>query len=118
MDKLIFGCVILLLSVTKVFAADDANQSTSILDSVSQSVGKTANAMSAVESTVLDSGSVAAIQPSQVAIDTSVSATPVKSYYHYPQARSSARSTKGFFSNLLELERKKNAWLKRTFLGI
>jgi hypothetical protein len=118
MNKLILGCVILLLSVAEVFAADDANQSTTILDSVSQAVGKTANAMSAAESTTLDSGSVAASQPPQVATDASVSATSAKSYYHYPQARSSARSTKGFFSSLLELERKKNAWLKRTFLGM
>ena len=30
----------------------------------------------------------------------------------------SRRSTPSFFSNLMELERRKNAWLKRTFLGM
>lgn len=117
MNKLIFGCVVLLLSMANVFAGEESGHlSTSNL--ASQSVGKTANAMNATDSPVVDSESVAATQPSQVAIDSSVSSTPVKFYHHYPQVRSSARPTKGFFSNIMELERKKNAWLKRTFLGM
>lgn len=117
MNKITFGCVVLLLSMGNVFAGD-ASGHPNTSDSVSQSAGDTANPLSAANSTVVGSESVAAIQPSQVAIDASVSSTPVKSYYHHPQHRSSARSAKGFFSNLIELERKKNAWLKRTFLGM
>ena len=37
--------------------------------------------------------------------------------HHQPMVVS-RRSGQGFFSNLMELERRKNAWLKRTFLGM
>ena len=33
------------------------------------------------------------------------------------RAYSSQRSSGGFFSNLMELERRKNAWLRSTFFG-
>jgi hypothetical protein len=41
---------------------------------------------------------------------------PVRHHHHYsaPQRRSSRG---GLFSELIELERRKNAWLKRTFFG-
>jgi len=41
---------------------------------------------------------------------------PIRHHHHYsaPQRRSSRG---GVFSELIELERRKNAWLKRTFLG-
>jgi len=42
-------------------------------------------------------------------------AAPVKQHRHH--AAPSRRSSGGVFSELMELERRKNAWLKRTFLG-
>ena len=36
---------------------------------------------------------------------------------NYRGSRVSQRSNGGFFSNLMELERRKNAWLRATFLG-
>lgn len=117
MKKLIIGCLITILSMANTFAGDDARQS-STSDPVLQSVEKSSNPVVADESTAVYSNKVAAIQPDQNVLDASASPTPTKSYYHYPQVRSSSRSTKGLFSNLMELERKKNAWLKRTFLGM
>lgn len=46
-----------------------------------------------------------------------VGGAPVQKHYPQPVVRA-RRSSGGFFSNLMELERRKNAWLKRTFLGI
>ena len=43
-----------------------------------------------------------------------VQGTPM--YRNSRTVRSSSRRG-GFFSNLMDLERRKNAWLKRTFLG-
>lgn len=79
---------------------------------------------------------VAEVQPSEVIVDSSVQPVPMaddampqaqgeivyeapirhQHHHHYsaPQRRSSRG---GVFSELMELERRKNAWLKRTFLG-
>lgn len=70
-----------------------------------------ASTASAQESVLVDSAPAAV---SSVAVE----AAPVWSgRYVQPgrQVRSSQR--RGVFSGLIELERRKNAWLKRTFLG-
>jgi len=58
--------------------------------------------------------SIASDESAVIASETSPAA-PVKYHRHY--SAPSQRSSGGVFSELIELERRKNAWLKRTFLG-
>ncbi|HBJ34640.1 MAG TPA: hypothetical protein DDZ51_07735 [Planctomycetaceae bacterium] len=42
---------------------------------------------------------------------------PIRQQHHHYSAPQRRSSRGGVFSELMELERRKNAWLKRTFLG-
>lgn len=66
-------------------------------------------------------GSACAQQPAAAGAVPSVAVegTPVMSSGIYVQPRRQLQNSRqgGVLSNLMELERRKNAWLKRTFLG-
>jgi hypothetical protein len=49
--------------------------------------------------------------------DVSYSAPSVRSYPYRSANQYNAAQQQNFFGRLLELERRKNAWLRRTFLG-
>lgn len=119
MLKFLIPCAMAVLSVSQVFAFDDsapaANGAAAPVSVLEAGAGVDAAA------TQLDIAPVAAPHSEAVIVDPSTS--PViqgnsGAVRVYPAYRQASRNSGGFFSNLMELERRKNAWLKRTFLGM
>lgn len=128
MLKILIPCAVAVLSVSQVFAFDDAAPASNEAANPVSVLTEDAGGAVASEGEVaphLDSApgaDAAAVPQSEAAIVESSTAPVVQGnpavVRVYPAYRQAPRNSGGFFSNLMELERRKNAWLKRTFLGM
>lgn len=123
MLKFLIPCAMAVLSVSQVFAFDDAapvaSEAAAPVSVLAEDAGVDAAAPQLDIAPVADPAAV----PHSEAVIVDPSTSPVVqgnagSVRVYPAYRQASRNSGGFFSNLMELERRKNAWLKRTFLGM
>lgn len=128
MLKFLIPCAVAVLSVSQVFAFDDAvpavSEAAAPVSVLTEDAGEAVESAGEVapqldiapvaEADAAHQSEAAIVDPSTVQV---VQGSPgvVRVYPAYRQA---PRNSGGFFSNLMELERRKNAWLKRTFLGM
>jgi len=128
MLKFLIPCAVAVFSVSQVFAFDNAipvsSEVTEPVSVLTEDVGD-AVASEGEVAQQLDIAPVsdAAAVPHSEAVIVDPSTVQVVQgnpgvVRVYPAYRQAPRNSAGFFSNLMELERRKNAWLKRTFLGM
>lgn len=125
MLKFLIPCAVAVLSVSQVFAFDNAIPATGeVTEPVSVLTEDAGDAVVSEGEVVpqLDIAPVidaaAAPYSEAVIVDPSTVQGNPGVVRVYPAYRQAPRHSAGFFSNLMELERRKNAWLKRTFLGM
>ncbi len=128
MLKFLIPCAVAVLSVSQVFAFDDAIPAASEVTEPVSVLTEDAGDAVVSEAEVAQSLDIApvadaAFAPHSEAVIVDPSTVQVVQGNPgvarvYPAYRQAPRHSAGFFSNLMELERRKNAWLKRTFLGM